>query len=591
MIIQKMIFPKTRIQSVRSMYYFPVHGDIRFLDDVLQLKEGAKISFNGYFNSFYETYWSQYTNLDMSQFTIKLVVDGKGLITAFRDSQSNGCYELATYNFDSSNFQEFIFKIDLNDLLLDVGRIFFDIAAERDTIVREVSIVSNQESDKGLSVGLCTFNREEQFCKNLVNLVELAKTFKNLRKIFIVNQGDEFSNRELLDLISANPELIQVYKQGNLGGAGGFTRTMYEAIQDELLDYHLLMDDDVIIEKDVIETAFSFASLAKKPIAVGGQMLDSLRPHVLYEYGGLVDRSGYITSVMNNTSMEGFNNLYLFKNITKLDFNPWWFCMIPTQAIKELKFSAPIFIRGDDEEYGIRLKENGVETVGLPGVGLWHEPFYVKVGGWQYYYDYRNRFIMSSCYPNMKPEEPNVLFLKLYNFLLVHDYQSVKLILEAIKDYAKGIKLLTEDTETIHAKVSKIAKDYAPKSVTVEFKPKSDESIPPKWDTKTRRINFAKQTAKLATIDCSKKKAKHLWDRHISPQNVNCHPYVQSNGPHTYYYLFTPNKRLVRELLKEMAEARFLYTKAINNNDWHNIEKYKQEDYWRHVFYGQGVDA
>lgn len=584
MIIQKIIFPKTRIQSVKNMYYLPVFGDIRFVNGVLTLKPESKISFNSYFNSFYETYWHEYAELDLLK--IKIKVQGSGILAVFRDSLLNGCYELVVYDFDSQNLEELEFSVDLSDLLYDKGRIFIDITAFSNVDIHEISIASERDVRKNLSIGLCTFNREDFLYKNLVSLVELSKEFKSLKKVFVVNQGNDFSNPKLLDLLSENKNLFEVYKQGNLGGAGGFTRTMYEAINTDGLDYHLLMDDDVIIESDVIQTAFAFACLAKKPIAVGGQMLDLLRPNILHEYGAIVDNSGYIRPVLHNLNVGDAGSLHVFKKVNKIDYNAWWFCMVPVEAIKNINLPAPIFIRGDDEEYGLRLKANGIETVGLPGVGLWHEPFYVKVAGWQTYYDFRNRMILSSSYKDMKLESSNRLFLRIYNLLLCHDYQSVKLILEAIKDFAKGTKLFSEGSEAIHAKVSKIAKDYMPKSLEVNFKPVADDAIAPKWDSKTRRINFAKQTAKLATMDFSKKPVKHLWDRHISPQNIDCHPYVKSNGIQSYHYLYSPNRAVFQSLLKEIAEARYLYAMAVKNNDWHSIDKNKQESYWQNIFYG-----
>ena len=41
----------------------------------------------------------------------------------------------------------------------------------------------------------------------------------------------------------------------------------------------------------------------------------------------------------------------------------------------------PCFIRADDVEFGLRLHRDGVVTVPRPGVGICHEPFYLKVGG------------------------------------------------------------------------------------------------------------------------------------------------------------------------------------------------------------------
>lgn len=581
--LQKMILPLTGIQ--KKLYYLTVEGNVSQQYDKLVLEERSRVSFNSYFNSFYESYWRSYTNL--SSLTIKLTIQGEGLIVVYRDSQYNGCYEIINQYFDNSEPRDLWLAVS-EDIFESNGRIFIDVVShDSKVIVHNVEYIAEnlQKEKQKLTVGICTFNRENFVYKNLLNLVNLSKDFESLEKVFVVNQGDNFTNGQLLLLLQQNEDFIQVIKQDNLGGTGGFTRTLLEASNSGLSNYHLLMDDDVIIDSKVIQTAFNFASTAKKPIAVGGQMLDLLRPNFLHEYGAKVDNFGYISPVFHNLDVANITHLTNFNKVTQIDYNAWWFCMIPTQAIKQIDLPAPIFIRGDDEEYGLRLQKNGIETVGLPGVALWHEPFYVKVAGWQTYYDFRNRMILSSSYESMKNESMSRLFLRVYRLLLIHDYQSVKLILQAIRDFSKGVALFNESSDVIHDRVSKLAKDYAPKAVNVSFKPLPDNQVQHKWNTKNRRINFAKQTALLSTIDFSKKAPKHLWDRHVNPENVQCYPYVKSNGLQTYYYLYEPNKQVFRELLKEIVEAQQAYTKALKNNDWHQIRELKQEGYWHQIFH------
>lgn len=581
--LQKLIFSTTRIQNIKNLYYSILQGEANVTSDGIFLVPQSKISFNTYFNSFFESYWREYTALN--KIKIKIEVQGKGTFNIFRDSQFNGCYELCKQDFETETMRSIIINLSLEDIIDDQGRLFIDLFAHEFCHIKSIEILSDQEEiTKKLSIGICTFNREDYLYKNLLGLSNLAKEFNNLSKIYIVNQGNPFVNQDLINLLEQNAEIFQVHNQGNLGGTGGFTRTLYEAVKYNISDYHLLMDDDVIIDTNVIRTAFNFISTATKPIAVGGQMLDILRPNVLHEYGARVNSQGYIRPILHNINVSDYSQLYHFNKVTHIDYNAWWFCMIPTKAIKDIDLPAPIFIRGDDEEYGLRLKQNGIETVGLPGVALWHEPFYVKVGGWQTYYDFRNRLILANSYDNMKNESASRLFLRVYNLLLVHDYQSVKLILEAIKDFSKGPELFTESSEVIHSRVSKIAKDYAPKSIDVNFSPIADKDIKAKWGTNERRMNFAKQIALLSTLNFAKKSPIHLWDRHVNPQNVNCYPYIKSNGIQSYHYLYQPEKVLFRDLLKEIIETQKIYTTIIHSNKWNSITEYKKPKAWDNIF-------
>ena len=49
--------------------------------------------------------------------------------------------------------------------------------------------------------------------------------------------------------------------------------------------------------------------------------------------------------------------------------------------VEKVGLPLPVFIRGDDVEYGLRLYMRGVDTIVMPGIAVWHEPFYLKIGG------------------------------------------------------------------------------------------------------------------------------------------------------------------------------------------------------------------
>ena len=80
-----------------------------------------------------------------------------------------------------------------------------------------------------------------------------------------------------------------------------------------------------------------------------------------------------------------------------VDYNGWWMDLIPTQVIREIGLSLPIFIKWDDAEYGLRAKKAGYHTVSLPGAAVWHVSWIDKddLVGWQAYFHIRNRIIAS----------------------------------------------------------------------------------------------------------------------------------------------------------------------------------------------------
>ena len=112
----------------------------------------------------------------------------------------------------------------------------------------------------------------------------------------------------------------------------------------------------------------------------------------------------------------------------------------------------PCFIRGDDVELGLRLHDRGVPTASLPGVGIWHEPFYLKIGGWQLYYETRNALAIAALHQDFGRSHVALQVLKrLLGYLLTYRYYSAALIVRAAEDFLRGPALLDGDPRPIHA--------------------------------------------------------------------------------------------------------------------------------------------
>lgn len=117
----------------------------------------------------------------------------------------------------------------------------------------------------------------------------------------------------------------------------------------------------------------------------------------------------------------------------------------------------PCFIRGDDVEWGMRLYGRGVPTVPLPGVGIWHEPFYLKSGGWQLYYETRNMLICAALHMNFSPRHvAGQMLMQLMTYLLTYRYYSAALVVRAAEDFLRGPAILDADPQALHASLAKL---------------------------------------------------------------------------------------------------------------------------------------
>jgi hypothetical protein len=107
--------------------------------------------------------------------------------------------------------------------------------------------------------------------------------------------------------------------------------------------------------------------------------------------------------------------------------------------------------------------------VAVPGIAVWHELPDNGAGGWETYYDFRNRLILASIYPDLfKLETPASVLRTMMKALSTRDYLSASLIQAAIKDFMKGPALFDEETSAqIHGRVASLSKKFQLRPVAI----------------------------------------------------------------------------------------------------------------------------
>lgn len=108
---------------------------------------------------------------------------------------------------------------------------------------------------------------------------------------WLIDNGKTLSaNKEISRLIEQYPDNFKIIENRNVGGAGGFTRGMIEAIAEKQkfgLTHVQLMDDDASFDPELFIRAYGFLSMQKaeyQDITLGGESLT--RGLSLYSAGG-----------------------------------------------------------------------------------------------------------------------------------------------------------------------------------------------------------------------------------------------------------------------------------------------------------------
>ena len=408
-------------------------------DGLMHLASGQKIIADGFFNCLYLAWWATHT--DIGRVGLRCRATGRLALRVIGHRAGGKRVTLldCLVPDDHPEFRTPIWAWDRCSAP-DILRLHVEVTALDTCRIDELSFVTlcPPLRDVSLSIGICTFNREDLLAETVAELIPLLGTEPALRRIILVNQGKSFSHPILTSLHKTAG--IRVIRQPNRGGSGGFARTMIETLDAaEPVTHHLIMDDDIRVDARVVQRAIRFLCYCAKDIALGGQSIDLEDRLRLHEAGAMVGKDWQFHPFGNGASLANRKCLELWNNSFEVDYNGWWFCVLPVSAIRQAGLPAPFFLHNDDVDYGLRLKEAGIPLVPLPGLGVWHASILYKHVGLAIYYDLRNLLIMASFHPGFArlPGILTVLGWTMFN-LLVHRYRAGLSCLIAIEDYLAG---------------------------------------------------------------------------------------------------------------------------------------------------------
>ncbi|WP_414584977.1 glycosyltransferase [Scytonema sp. PCC 10023] len=485
-VVSRVTFPKT---AETSEVYMKLDAgtfiDFQASNSQIILSEGSSISLNTYFNSIYEIFYTKYTTLSSLYYLLKL--EGDFEVSAYRERYEASTKELIL----SKKLQQCQLSDNVKILLPELkqtqeaGRIYLEITClSEQGLFTEGLVVTEQEKHRDVSLGIitCTY-KKEAYVKNTVNAI-LQDSFlhgKNF-KIFVVDNGKTLNKSDFED------SRVQLISNRNVGGSGGFTKGLIEALQEGVYTHFLFMDDDIELDSEAIYRLFSLYEYAKQDFAVAGSMLDLHKKHILYEAGALYnkyfDDKGNLqyhpflfTGLKHNVDLRNPTSLNLLLMEDNIDYGGFWFFCCSQEVVKTIGLPLPFFIKIDDMEFGLRINEhleNGI--VAFPSLAVWHDPFYAKNPGWDVYYEYRNQLInhaihnLFTYFETIKTLTKNII-----DCLLIFDYNSAKMIVKGFEDYMQGPSFMrSHDPELLHSSICEYSKIHKSENILTNSISNSD---------------------------------------------------------------------------------------------------------------------
>ncbi|MCI8622410.1 MAG: glycosyltransferase family 2 protein [Provencibacterium sp.] len=310
-----------------------------------------------------------------------------------------------------------------------------------------------------IGVVICTFRREAFVQKNLLSLRDAffngnCPEMEDKLEFFIVDNAQTFT------LPFSDPRL-HLFPNQNTGGSGGFTRGLLELLQADPsagFTHALLMDDDIVLEPEAVYRTYCLLALQKEAYTasfVGGAMLRLDRPAMQAESGARWN-AGALISLKAGLDLRRLEDCLQNERTDpadRADYNAWWYCCFPLETVRTRGLPLPLFIRGDDVEFGLRHMQRLIQ---MNGICVWHEPFENKLSSSLYYYIYRNRLIDNAArgISYGKREAWRDLARPFLRELLCYRFLNARLLLRAAADFLLGTRWLeAQDGERLHQEI------------------------------------------------------------------------------------------------------------------------------------------
>ena len=463
-VLQNVVFPTERDPDILPLYADPETWatideepvrvtSVAHLANVLDRRRatvpaGRRVSFASYFNAFPASYWQHWTTVRSVMLTVRTA--GRGTVLVYRSNGSGVKQRILTNEVDGAATTSV--ELVLNQYS-DGGWIWFDLVADAEDLAFEGAEWTTDDVPARAgraSLGITTFNKPDYCVETLANLADAPEALELIDRIFVIDQGTDLvgDRPEFPELGERLGEQLVVLRQPNLGGSGGFSRAMVETLAREDSDFVQLLDDDVRIEPESIRRSILFGQYATTPTIVGAHMFDLLDRPKLHAWAEVVDEQPFMWRALFQERMpHDFSEGNLRQSPTlhmrlDADYNGWWMCLIPKEALEKVGLALPAFIKWDDAEHCLRAREAGVPTVSLPGVALWHVSWVGKDDSidWQAYFHARNR-IVAALLHSRAPEGGTLLRHSRrvdLKHLMMMQYYPVALRHRALRDILSG---------------------------------------------------------------------------------------------------------------------------------------------------------
>ncbi len=515
-------------QSCNSLYYLSNKTVVEQKDKSLRLIGEGEYDFTTYFNSLSVYKLSMYSRAIGFFLHIEVMGPESEIERTYADNFSHNTQHTGEVTKINKSETWQTLNIPIIPGREDVIEGFIIKTHGEDVRIRNcywgVETKSQPEKVK-LALVTPTFKKEEYIERNISYLKAnfFADDIGKNSHFFVIDNG------RTLDHTLENKN-ISIIANPNVGGSGGFARGMLEVLKNKTSFTHvLLMDDDVSLCAESIKRTINLISILKpewQRSFISGAMLNfDIKDMQREDVGWVTPQGGCISQkpILRMTLTEDLvlnETLEPSEEMKKNTYAAWWYCAMPVKIIEENGLPLPIFVRGDDAEYGFRAKP---KFITMNSICTWHKDFPTKYSAViDRYYTLRNTLcaqLATGFAPHSNFMAPlcGAVDLELHKF----GYTNATFALEALEDFFRGPNFLANPALN-KKRFDQLWRDTE-KFVDLDELQKQINEIP---ELRKQGFNVRELTRQIIDKDKPRSRREEKIDRYF----VNKQRILQTNG-------------------------------------------------------------